>query len=469
MARVYMRFFNPGRVFIFVVVVVAVVIFSTPLDKMAPKQHTIVLVFFLKFLLTTLSVALQMNFMLLIQILHQHQALKREVSRAIEEKNRALKRYNQLRNKFLRRRARRQWKNPGRTDKWWSNAWTGVMLPEEWIANFRMSKEDFMTLEQRLRPYLHPSRNSFRRDTISSFKKLAMTLYYLKDQGSLRMTSNLFGVAPCTLSCTIRKVCDAIVTVMGADLIKFPTTKEGLGDLMSKFEEKFGFPMVVGCIDGTHIPVRQPTENAHDYFCYKMKYSINVQAVCDHEGMFLDVDCSWPGSVHDAKVFANSKLNKLFQEKRLPNVEKKLTDDGIDIPPVLIGDPAYPLLPGLLKEYSNCTCNEEVYFNIKLRSVRNQIECAFGRLKARWRILTRPIDLAIEHVPTLIYACFILHNFCESRKVYLHQEAVNMEMHGERSNQDCVHHSVQDRLYSYNSNRGSIVREGFKEYFGNFL
>ena len=74
--------------------------------------------FFLKFLLTTLSVALQMNFMLLIQILHQHQALMREVSRAIEEKNRALKRYNQLRNKFLRRRARRQWKNPGRTDKW---------------------------------------------------------------------------------------------------------------------------------------------------------------------------------------------------------------------------------------------------------------------------------------------------------------------------------------------------------------
>ena len=52
-----------------------------------------------------------------------------------------------------------------------------------------------------------------------------MTLNYLKDQGLLRMASNLFGVAPCTLSCTIRKVCDAIVTVMGADLIEFLTTK----------------------------------------------------------------------------------------------------------------------------------------------------------------------------------------------------------------------------------------------------
>ncbi len=44
-----------------------------------------------------------------------------------------------------------------------------------------------------------------------------------------------------------------------------------------------------------------------------------------------------------------------------------------------------------------------------------------------------------------------------------------MEMHDERLNQDCAHHSVQDRLYSYNSTRGSIVREGFKEYFGNNL
>ena len=34
-----------------------------------------------------------------------------------------------------------------------------------------------------------------------------MTLYYLKDQGSLRMTANSFGVAICTLSVVLRKVC----------------------------------------------------------------------------------------------------------------------------------------------------------------------------------------------------------------------------------------------------------------------
>ena len=219
-----------------------------------------------------------------------------------------------------------------------------------------------------------------------------------------------------------------------------------------------------------HIPVKQPTENVHDYFCYKMKYTINVQAICDHEGHFLDVDCSWPGSVHDAKVFANSSVNMLFQEKRLPDVARKLNhDDNIDVGPVLIGDPAYPLLPGILKEFDTCNSNEEVMYNIKLRSVRNQIECAFGRLKARWRILNRPIDIGIEHVPNLVVACFVLHNYCESRKSSLNQEAVNKEMDNERRNQDCFHHTAKNKLHVYNSSKGIMVRDVFKKYLKKYL
>ena len=38
--------------------------------------------------------------------------------------------------------------------------------------------------------------------------------------------------------------------------------------------------------------------------------------------------------------------------------------------------------------------NEEVLFSQMLRSARNQIECAFGRLKARWQILQRPLGIA---------------------------------------------------------------------------
>ena len=118
----------------------------------------------------------------------------------------------------------------------------GSMLSEEWIVNFRMSRNDFMKLEEKIRPYIRPSKDSFRVDTITSVKKLAMTLYQLKDQGSLRMTSNLFGIAPTTLSATIRKVCHAITTVLSPQLIKFPTTKDDMQHLtLAEFEQKFNF------------------------------------------------------------------------------------------------------------------------------------------------------------------------------------------------------------------------------------
>ena len=80
----------------------------------------------------------------------------------------------------------------------------------------------------------------------------------------------------------------------------------------------------------------------------------------------------------------------------------------------LIGDPAYPLTQFCLKEYQTCSENKQVIFNSMLRSARNQIECAFGRLKARWGFLRRKVDIKFEMIPLVAYSCFVLHNYCES-------------------------------------------------------
>jgi len=77
-----------------------------------------------------------------------------------------------------------------------------------------------------------------------------------------------------------------------------------------------------------------------------------------------------------------------------------------------------------MKEYDACNSNsKQVIFNM-LRSAKNQIECAFGRLEARWSILTTKVDSKLEVLPTIIYVCFVLHNYCEKHNVNIDEDLV---------------------------------------------
>ena len=78
------------------------------------------------------------------------------------------------------------------------------------------------------------------------------------------MVANQFGIAKSTASLTIRQVCGAIKEILGPRLIKFSSLREKVEATMAAFERKLCFPMVLRCIDGTHIPIQQPTENASD-------------------------------------------------------------------------------------------------------------------------------------------------------------------------------------------------------------
>ena len=58
----------------------------------------------------------------------------------------------------------------------------------------------------------------------------------------------------------------------------------------------------------------------------------------------------------------------------------------------------------------------KVFSNNYLSQCRVVVENTFGRLKGRFRCLTKMLETNVEHTVLIISACCVLHNFCELHK-----------------------------------------------------
>ena len=98
-----------------------------------------------------------------------------------------------------------------------------------------------------------------------------------------------------------------------------------------------------------------------------------------------------------------------------------------------------------------------------VRSARNPIECAFGRLKARWQVLTKKMDFKLEKIPTITYACFVLHNLCERRSVYINEEQVKTQLEVLKTN-ETQFKNLADPIFSCIEVEGKVIRKALTNY-----
>ncbi|XP_074828142.1 uncharacterized protein LOC141998984 [Natator depressus] len=250
-----------------------------------------------------------------------------------------------------------------------------------------MRKATFLELCELPSPTLK-RRNTKMRAAMTVEKRVAIALWKLAMPDCYHSVRNQFGVGKSTVGAAVIQVANAIIDILLSRVV----TLGNVQDIVDGFAA-MGFPNCGGAIDGTHIPILTPDHLANHYVNRQGYFSMVLQALVDHKGRFTNINVGWPGKVYDARIFRNSGLFKQLQEGTYFS-DHKITIGDVEMPIVILGDPAYPLLPWLMKPFTGSLDSSKEQFNYSLRKCRMVVECAFGCLKARWCCLLTRSDLS---------------------------------------------------------------------------
>lgn len=233
---------------------------------------------------------------------------------------------------------------------------------------------------------------------ITNLLKLKAFLRLVGDPGFQVGIGQDLGIHQTTVSKIIVEVMDAILG-KAKTWIKFPKTNDEFDAAKLEWQEKYSFPAAIGALDCTHVKIKKPTDFGDEYVNRKGYASINVQATCNSKEVFTSVDVSWPGSVHDSRIW------------RASDIETTIRNNGVNA--LLLADSGYGITPWLMVPFRNPTTPLEIAYNRCLTKERVIIERCFGQLKQRFPILQHTVRLSFNRIPKLIVCCFVLHNIAK--------------------------------------------------------
>ena len=115
------------------------------------------------------------------------------------------------------------------------------------------------------------------------------------------------------------------------------------------------------------------------FYCErKAKFGLNMQALCDHNGKFLEV---WIGNPASSSDFMSFMRSSMYYKINQPCFLK----DGL----VIFGDCAYVNDGFMVSPYKGAKTGVDDDFNFFHSQIRITIERAFGMLVKRFGILRR--------------------------------------------------------------------------------
>jgi hypothetical protein len=168
------------------------------------------------------------------------------------------------------------------------------------------------------------------------------------------------------------------------------------------------FPKCVGAIDGTHLGLAvKPDLDGEEYFTRKQNYSVAATIVCNDHKRIWYINVSWPGSVHDQRVYQNLVI---YRNPGLYFSDLKY----------LLGDSAYTPSSNMVPAYKKyggqvTVAAGQVFLNDLLSLCQSMIENTIGIWNGRFPFLRNTwVKIAsksdMHFIIKLVKVSAVLHN-----------------------------------------------------------
>lgn len=207
-----------------------------------------------------------------------HKRLRRRMSMLFRAHSKNIRNYiNYGQNCKKQRKSPKVWMKK-RCNNWWKNVVNSDSY-DEWIDNFRIDKNTYQFLCDKLRGELQHNENWVRKP-IDVETKVGIALYKLASCSEYRIVGNQFGVHKASVYRCLKQFCAAVIKILLPEEIKMPNMEDA-ASICAEFKRKSGIPMILGAIDGCHIPVTPPTDGYRDYINRKTWASVVLQGIVD--------------------------------------------------------------------------------------------------------------------------------------------------------------------------------------------
>lgn len=266
-----------------------------------------------------------------------------------------------------------------------------------------------------------------------------------------------FHVSRKTISLIVKETCEAIWEAMHLQEMP-PPTKDVWLEKAIQFEE-FNFPNCVGAVDGKHVRIQCPSGS--QCFNFKKFFSLVLLAICDAKCNFIIIDVGAYGREGDSSIFRNSNFYNRLTAKQLdlptgkPLPSEDIQNSGSPVPFVFLGDAAFGLSTHVMRPYpeKNLTVEKRIY-NYRHCRARRIVECSFGILSNKWRVLHSCILVDLEFATTIVKCCCVLHNYVKKRDGYIFEDSLTCSMAG-----------MDEVTVTGGRSNGFQVRDIFCDYF----